>query len=404
MLAGQGVFGAKGIPTYIGYRAEVLKKLQTTYLNLKHVSPPDLQQDGINLAKTMEDYSNYAACKQQKSNYNRILHIKLKNNLNPEKNKWWVPSFKFKQQNWTKIFQGLLMVLKSNNPKSPFLKRAKEDSYFSLFSSVLDQNGHADNLNDFKFLVDCIRMFKILFTIISPQAVARLTSALNLDYQPGSTIGVARFGFDQKIRMLIQDITFFNPLFYSQSELIQPQYQAGWFSTNSPGTVVIHEFGHCLANLLSLPDQPLSGQVVSDRAHLNATPYLGSDDPIIYTYNELPSNYLVKLIGHNVWQELKPDIKKLNTGLNVDAFYQKFSTYLNMVITYSIVRSIYGRLAEYDNYYYLNEEIEAEAFAQWLLTPPGLRTAGWQELDVAFGSTSTKSFPGFYHGTSPLSA
>lgn len=157
----------------------------------------------------------------------------------------------------------------------------------------------------------------------------------------------------------IQVVGLDDPVF--NNFLIENNYNSGWFSSKNIIESIVHEYGHVLANYICLN--------LEEKQNINS---VADDDP-----NKWWNNYFTKssnILKNNYNQQINNPGKYMisslanDTKIN-DPIYQK-------ILAYGIVRSNYGRTS-------INE-LFAEGFAQWLLTPTNQRNVAWEKLDIFF--------------------
>lgn len=384
---------------YYKYSIEVWKKLKTVLNEIPNSKNEPLIGDGLQLAKSLESYSNFAVSPSYVSNYTRILNSKLPADSNRPGHEWWT-TFAYHGQDWRIIFKNLFTVLGGDNDY--LATTTTYTKYFKIYLSLVNSFGYAKTKNDFKFLVQVISLYKILFGLLSPRAVARIADQITLE-KPKHPNQDARTEslYDATDQRIKTSMFFYSNKFHLLSNASKA-YREGWWSTYKASSALVHEYGHALDFLLTWVPGCLSEQKYSARRYLDWKPV--PDNYRIATLSPSPADYFVSVTGQEVWQELTWHIKPVDPRLKVKKFYQTFSSYFNTIITYSIVRSNYGRTFGYDLNNMFNPEIQAEAFAQWILTPPSLRTQGWRILDHVFGGLDKTSFSNTFAGHNNLNA
>ena len=402
LLSGQGSYSVQAPDSYFyQWKHDVADKLKAIYDSIKNANSEPIFGDGVQLAKTVERYSSYSVNSSPSyvSNYTRMINQTLSDDINPANASWWKPVYHYHGQNWRVIFQNLFAVFQKYNT---YLAQPSHSyqNYFSVFLRYVDNVGYTSNISDFHFFVKMMDLYKVLFGLLSPRAVARLVGNFIFDPQTESSSG-RTINEETNTGRLETNMIFFGHDFNRKTDEDTYEYKLGWSSTLDQAKTLVHEFGHALGYLLwYAPDKIMPSQQHTSRKYLNWIKL-----PTGYAYgnfNFSPWDYFVSAVGNDVWQELLPHIKPSSTTLDVTKLYSKYATYINTIITYSIVRSNYGRTFSSSDKRLTNGEIQPEAFAEWILTPKSQRSQGWQVLDHIFGGLQASSFINEYDGHNRL--
>ena len=171
------------------WQQEVGNKLKHIYHAIKDATSEPIFGDGIQLAKTMEKYSDYSSSSHYASNYDRILSSKASSLINPIGASWWKTDYYYHGQNWRVILQNLFKVFQKYND---YLVTQKYENYFSVFLKFINTFGYTSNLSDFHFFVKMMDLYKVLFGLLSPAAVARTVGRFVMGLidkdKPGETV------------------------------------------------------------------------------------------------------------------------------------------------------------------------------------------------------------------------
>lgn len=186
-----------------------------------------------------------------------------------------------------------------------------------------------------------VKFYTILVHMVKPSIVQNLVSKLVVKDPSGSTIG----GTILDTLTRTQYIEFYGDRFGSYTTLSNPQYQSGFWSSNSPFHVFIHEYGHALQNYCWLTN--------SARTALNNDAGVGP----LYVRTLSGNDYLPIFLTNNFFGEAETIVKSQVTQQGPQ------------LITYAIVPSGYARIGKYksqptDSGYFA--ESFAESFAYWL--------------------------------------
>ncbi|WP_342276839.1 hypothetical protein [Spiroplasma endosymbiont of Nebria brevicollis] len=158
------------------------------------------------------------------------------------------------------------------------------------------------------------------------------------------------------------------------TSFIDQEYREGWWASDDIISIVAHEFGHALSIYLSL------------------------DDTKRDTFN---NNWNVKSNNENC--NLGPSVTK-NNSLSVqsqhlipecvDNFMQYLNIKDNVVITNEVEKKLFPLVVVRSNFgrgYWINldmkippDELFAEAFSEWILTPETQRNCNWELLNDFF--------------------
>ncbi|WP_425381014.1 hypothetical protein [Spiroplasma endosymbiont of Polydrusus pterygomalis] len=153
--------------------------------------------------------------------------------------------------------------------------------------------------------------------------------------------------------------------------LIDQQYQVGFWSSDQIISVTTHEYGHALSNFIGL------SAIERKTFNTNWNWSIANDNSSSTTsfLNKKSINNASKQINDRAWYL----INYLASQTKVIDIKQKL---LFALIT---VNSNYGRTAWMNNKYNMNldDEFFAESFAKWILTPQNERDWGW-ELENSF--------------------
>ena len=400
LLSGHDVYAEENKNSYFyNSKIEVYLKLRNIYNSIPNANSEPIFGDALQLAKTTELYANYSASSSYLSNYDRILTSKLSSDINPPSESWWKTDYYYHGQNWRVIFKNLFKVFQKYNS---YLDQPSHDyqNYFNIFLKYVSTFGYASTLSDFHFFVKVMEVYKILFGLLSPAAVARIVGKFIMKQEKTNVNGTTLSGEFETDRLETQMI-FYNPNFNRLTSQKTTSYELGWLAAYSEAEPLVHEFGHALDYLLTCtPQITTPEQDYSTRKYLDWNPL-----PPTYAWSlfgERPFDYFVDAVGNDVWQELLPYVRSYGSGLSINKLYEKYASFINTIITYSVVRSNYGRTFTKSGENINNNEIQAEAFAQWLLTPKSQRSQGWQVLDHIFGGSEASSYINEYDGHNPL--
>lgn len=155
---------------------------------------------------------------------------------------------------------------------------------------------------------------------------------------------------------------------FANIDLIDEQYQAGFWSSDQIISVTTHEYGHALSNLIGLS--------VNERKTFNTNWKWSDNDKSDAITTSVPQVSHQAIIDNNH--------KQINDRalclMNYLADQAKISNdKLKLLFGLVTVSSNYGRSAWNGNY---NEKLEdeffAESFARWILTPQNQRDWGWE--------------------------
>lgn len=158
---------------------------------------------------------------------------------------------------------------------------------------------------------------------------------------------------------------------FVNTDLIDQQYQEGFWSSDQIISVTTHEYGHALSNFIGLSP--------SERETFNTNWNWSIDG----NNSSAITSFLNKKIINNVSKQIMDRtlylINYLATQAKLINFKQKL---LFALIT---VNSNYGRSAWINGGFNVNldDEFFAESFAKWILTPQNQRDWGW-ELENSF--------------------
>ncbi|WP_233485715.1 hypothetical protein [Spiroplasma sp. ChiS] len=151
-----------------------------------------------------------------------------------------------------------------------------------------------------------------------------------------------------------------------QEHVNKKQYEIGFHSTSDNISTIIHEIGHAIANyaLVWPPDRIYfnhninadTGQCICESS---------SDRLNIRTFITNPGDLLVQYLGHQV-------------GISNNAPFQQ------QLAAWAFIQSGYGRTIN-------NDELFAEGFAQWMLTPDEQKGLNWEILNE-FYTTYFKNY------------
>jgi len=168
----------------------------------------------------------------------------------------------------------------------------------------------------------------------------------------------------------------FGPDFVNPN-LTDAQYQAGWWSSNNPISVTVHEYGHAWSNFLGLDNV--------NRASFNTNWTWPTFPQEKNNYLNLQSNTNDQSFNFfkNSPNKIIPSradylIEYLDSKANIQEKTEK------LLFPLIVVRSNYSRSAWSKGDNDLKDEFFAEAFAEWLLTPENLRTWNWELLNDFF--------------------
>lgn len=176
--------------------------------------------------------------------------------------------------------------------------------------------------------------------------------------------------------------TLFNPNIDSQCmeygpdfvniNLIDQQYQAGFWSSDQIISVTTHEYGHALSNFIGLS--------AAERKTFNTNWNWSIDND---DNSSVTTSFLNKRIINNASKQINDRAWYL---INYLASQSKLSNIKQKILFALItVNSNYGRSAWTNGKYNINldDEFFAESFAKWILTPQNQRDWGW-ELENSF--------------------
>lgn len=160
---------------------------------------------------------------------------------------------------------------------------------------------------------------------------------------------------------------------FANINLIDEQYQKGFWTSDQIVSVTTHEYGHALSNFIGLN--------ANERITFNAN-WKWSDS----NYSDV--NTTMKSVSHKLM------INNDNKQIKDRAWYlidylgqQAKITNIKKKLLFGLVtvNSNYGRSAWFDGEYNisLDDEFFAENFARWILTPQNQRDWGW-ELENSF--------------------
>ena len=399
-MSGKGAFTKENPePAFYEWKQQVDNKLKTIYNSIKDANSEPIFGDSIQLAKTTELYANYSASSTYLSNYDRILTSKLSSDINPPSESWWKTDYCYHGQNWRVVFQNLFKVFQKYNS---YFDQPSHDyqNYFSIFLKYINAFGYASTLSDFHFFVKMMDLYKVLFGLLSPAAVARIVGSFILKPEESNRNGTT-ISKKQDTNRLETRMIFYSTNFNKITPKRTVSYETGWTAAHNEAKPLIHEFGHALDYLLTY-----APEIVTPEQNYSSRKYLDWNQlPPNYNwsyFSKRPFDYLVDAVGNDVWQELLPYIKPYSSGLDINGLYNKYASYINTIITYSLVRSNYGRTFSKESEDINNNEIQAEAFVQWLLTPKSQRSQGWQVLDHVFGGLQASSYINEYDGHNSL--
>lgn len=146
--------------------------------------------------------------------------------------------------------------------------------------------------------------------------------------------------------------------------LIDQQYQAGFWSSDQIISVTTHEYGHALSNFIGL-------SVVERKTfNTNWNWSTGNNSNSSVSFNKAINSNTIKQINDRAWY-------LINFLANQAKLITTNEKLLFALIT---VNSNYGRSAWANDHYNINldDEFFAESFAKWILTPQNQRDWGWE--------------------------
>lgn len=155
----------------------------------------------------------------------------------------------------------------------------------------------------------------------------------------------------------------YGPQFVNQ-QLIDEQYQAGFWSSDQIISVTTHEYGHALSNFFGLS--------INERKLFNTNwRWSNNDNSASKNANTFIDKVTKnsKQINDRAWDLIDYLAKKAKIT----------NTKEKLLFALITVDSNYGRAA-WNGYYHpdLDDEFFAESFARWILTPENERDWGWE--------------------------
>lgn len=328
------------------YRNGILTKFNWNSLN-------KTKKDQIlQVAAQTEGYARYLADQKSITDFNIFVSIAAYPDESAYMN-WFKPS----SQSVT-LIQRVTALGNYLRTLNSHLQNA--DKIFDLFKVAnLPDDTEGNNVR-----AKLLEIYNVFFKIASKDAVGRLVREFTLRSSPTpGVVGGTVFGtYEDK---LLQYIEFYQKDVYKKS-FVNQQYDAGWWSSDNNGTVLIHELGHVLSGISGLSPKILLEQTHSSRYYLN---YGSFGKNPLYIFQVTPDDYLVNYIGNQV----KTKVRMIDDDAT-----------LIKAAAYDIVRSNYARYSSYNNGQIQNADMFAESFAAWFLTPDKYKSQSWEILNNYF--------------------
>ena len=186
------------------------------------------------------------------------------------------------------------------------------------------------------------------------QTVMTLVQTITFANLNKNTISQTVYNIDHNNLRMQYDKNFAN------IDLIQEQYELGWWSTNNITTVSIQEYGNVFSLFLSLNS--------AKRKTFNHDWNWDNKDPDKDLPSFDPSIYLMNFLDKQIEINDNSIIKPLE----------------RTIFPLIIVRSNYGRDTWLNNKKNDPDELFSQAFAEWLLTPNNIRNWNWELLNDFF--------------------
>lgn len=244
---------------------------------------------------------------------------------------------------WEDLFKGLQQQDKKNLQEE-LLK------FYNVIDHLYRKKDDAPNIDVLQFL----------FTIIRANNIGN------------SVIAVTIANTDEMWQYIV-----LSDQFSSYTE-IQIGFESGFWSTDNIATVIVHEYGHALENILN---SPLDTRVLFNMNKYPCQDQLLTTATIKWKYYQAAcgtkknSLFLPKKQSFVMDNRIKSAsdwlVEWLAEQIGITEIMQK------RLFAWSVVCSNYARTSSF-------RELFAEAFAQWLLTKPSERTVRWELLNKFF--------------------
>lgn len=247
-----------------------------------------------------------------------------------------------------------------------------KDNWDKLFK----QEGVSSNIKNLAEN-NLLRLYNIIGQLYSRKVVTKLIQSITKVSANDNVIAWTNYNSHYNNLRMGFDSDCFN------SSFIDQEYQEGWWASDDITSVITHEFGHALDTYLTLDDK--------SRTTINDDWTVNSNDECVLASSVVLQHNSLSLKHHDpIFDCTKYFMNYLNQKGNI-APNNKIETILFPLI---VVRSNFGRgyWINLDSTNISKDELFAEAFNEWILTPQSQRNWNWELLNDFFMDYIPKNF------------